>query len=191
MKTALVIVHVQNDFCPGGSLATARGDEVASKIAELISTPDNRCLEYDHIVATQDWHIEPGDHFAKEGETPDFVNTWPPHCVADSYGAQMRGPVDTSLIEEFFRKGKYTAAYSGFEGATEAGTSLEDWLREREVSQLDVCGIATDFCVRATVLDALKAGFKVRVLRAMCSPVDDKGGAAALQEMFEAGAEIV
>ena len=107
MKTALVIVDVQNDFCPGGALATARGDEVASKIAELISTADSRTHEYDCVVATQDWHIDPGAHFS---ETPDFVDSWPPHCVADSYGAQIRGPVKTELIDQFFKKGHYTAA---------------------------------------------------------------------------------
>lgn len=188
MKTALVIVDVQNDFCPGGALATARGDEVASKIAELISTPDSRTREYDCVVATQDWHIDPGAHFS---ENPDYVDSWPVHCVADSYGAQIRGPVKTELIQQFFKKGHYTAAYSGFEGVNEDDQALADWLREREISHLDVCGIATDHCVRATVLDAIKEGFKVRVLRGMCSPVDDKRGADALQEMMDAGAELV
>lgn len=188
MKTALILVDVQNDFCPGGNLATARGDEVASKIAELISTPDSRTRDYAEVVATQDWHIDPGSHFSEE---PDYVDSWPVHCVADSYGAQIRGPIKTDLITEYFRKGEYSAAYSGFEGKNDDGTSLADWLREREIRTLDICGIATDFCVRATVLDALKEGFKVRVLRSMCSPVDDKGGADALQEMVDAGAELV
>jgi len=126
MKTALVIVDVQNDFCPGGALATARGDEVASKIAELISTADSRTHEYDYFVATQDWHIDPGAHFS---ETPDFVDSWPPHCVADSYGAQVRGPVKTDLIDQFFKKGHFTAAYSGFEGVNGNDELLADWLR--------------------------------------------------------------
>lgn len=188
MNTALVIVDVQNDFCPGGTLATARGDEVASKIAELISTADSRTHEYDCIVATQDWHIDPDSHFSEE---PDFVDSWPEHCVADSYGAQIRGPVKTELIDQFFKKGHYSAAYSGFEGVNEGDQGLAEWLREQEITHLDVCGIATDHCVRATVLDALKEGFKVRVLRGMCSPVDDKRGADALQEMMDAGAELV
>ena len=188
MKTALVIVDVQNDFCPGGALATARGDEVASKIAELISTADCRTHEYDSVVATQDWHIDPGAHFS---EAPDFVDSWPPHCAADSYGAQVRGPVKTDLIDQFFKKGHSTAAYSGFEGVNDNDELLADWLRAQGVSHLDVCGIATDHCVRATVMDALKEGFKVTVLRGMCSPVDDKRGADALQEMIDAGAELV
>ena len=188
MNTALLIVDVQNDFCPGGALATARGDEVASKIAELISTPDSRPREYERIVATQDWHIDPGAHFS---DAPDFVDSWPVHCLADSYGSQIRGPVDTGLIDQLFKKGHYSAAYSGFEGVNGEEQSLADWLRGQEITHLDVCGIATDHCVRATVLDALKEGFAVRVLRSMCSPVDDKRGADALQEMVDAGAELV
>ena len=188
MKTALLIVDVQNDFCPGGNLATARGDEVASKIAELVSNPDTRAREYSHTLATQDWHIDPGDHFS---EDPDFVDSWPVHCVADSHGAQIRGPVNTDYIDVFFRKGQYSAAYSGFEGKDENDQLLGDWLREHEIHTIDVCGIATDHCVRATVLDAIKEGFNVRVLRSMCSPVDDKRGAEALEEMMNAGAELV
>lgn len=188
MKTALLLVDVQNDFCPGGPLETSRGDEVASKIAQFLASEDNRTRTYEHVLASQDWHIDPGEHFS---DTPNFTDSWPPHCIADTYGAQIRGPIDTSKIDVFFRKGEYTSAYSSFEGKTESGTLLGDWLREHEIIELDVCGIATDHCVRATVLDALKQGFKVRVLRSMVAPVDDAIGARALQEMLDAGAEIV
>lgn len=188
MKTALLIVDVQNDFCPGGALATARGDEVATRIAELISGTDGQAREYDYVVATQDWHIDPGAHFS---ENPDFVDSWPEHCVAGSEGAQIRRPVPTDQIDQFFKKGHYTAAYSGFEGVNDADQGLADWLREHDIARLDVCGIATDHCVRATVLDALKEGFEVRVLQDMCSPVDDARGADALREMQNAGAELV
>ncbi len=187
MKTALLIVDVQNDFCPGGALATARGDEVATRIAELIAGADGQAREYDYVVATQDWHIDPGAHFS---ETPDFVDSWPKHCVAGSEGAQIRRPVPTDQIDQFFKKGHYTAAYSGFEGVNDADQRLADWLREHDIARLDVCGIATDHCVRATVLDALKEGFEVRVLQDMCSPVDDARGADALQEMQNAGAAL-
>ena len=187
MKTALLIVDVQNDFCPGGALATTRGDEVATRIAELISGTDGQAREYDYVVATQDWHIDPGAHFS---ETPDFVDSWPEHCVAGSEGAQIRRPVPTDQIDQFFKKGHYTAAYSGFEGVNDADQGLADWLREHDIARLDVCGIATDHCVRATVLDALKEGFEVRVLQDMCSPVDDARGADALQEMKNAGAAL-
>lgn len=185
---ALVVVDVQNDFCPGGALGTDRGDEVAEKIADLITAHGDRGAGYSHILATQDWHIDPGTHFS---ENPDFVDTWPVHCVADSEGAALRGPIADVAFDEFFRKGEYEAAYSGFEGAsTSENALLAPWLRERGVTDLDVVGIATDHCVRATVLDALKEGFGVRVLRGMCSPVDDARGAAALDEMQSAGAEL-
>lgn len=187
MKTALLIVDVQNDFCPGGALATARGDEVATRIAELISGTDGQAREYDYVVATQDWHIDPGAHFS---ENPDFVDSWPEHCVAGSEGAQIRRPVPTDQIDQFFKKGHYTAAYSGFEGVNDADQLLANWLREHDIARLDVCGIATDHCVRATVLDALKEGFEVRVLQDMCSPVDDARGADALREMQNAGAAL-
>ncbi|MEX3504957.1 isochorismatase family protein [Corynebacterium sp. LK2510] len=186
MTTALVIVDVQGDFCPGGSLATAQGDEVANKIAQLLANPDIRSRFYSHIVATQDWHIDPGEHFSAE---PDFVDSWPVHCVAGTEGAAIREPINTALIDAFFRKGEYSAAYSGFEGAAD-GVGLGDWLRERGVDAIDVCGIAIDHCVRATVLDGLKGGFAVRVLRDMCSPVDATRGELALAEMRDAGAEL-
>lgn len=184
MNHALVVVDVQNDFCPGGTLGTARGDEVAATIAEHIAAADN----YSHIVATQDWHIDPGSHFSEE---PDFVDTWPVHCVADSEGAALRASIADVRFDEYFRKGEYEAAYSGFEGASASeGALLADWLKAHDVAGIDVVGIATDHCVRATVLDGLKEGFNVRVLREMCSPVDDARGAAALEEMRSAGAEL-
>lgn len=187
MTRALLIVDVQNDFCPGGSLATDRGDEVAEKIAALLADAEHTAA-YSHILATQDWHVDPGTHFS---EDPDFVDSWPVHCVADTPGAAMRAPVKPEAIERFFRKGEYTAAYSGFEGQDEDGVLLADWLREHDIDAIDVCGIATDHCVRATVLDGREEGFGVRVLSKLCSPVDEARGRAALEEMREAGAEII
>ena len=185
---ALVVVDVQNDFCPGGALGTDRGDDVAQKIADFIADGNGRGEKYSHVVATQDWHIDPGAHFS---ETPDFVDSWPVHCVADSEGAALREPIADVAFDEFFRKGEYEAAYSGFEGASISEHALlADWLSARGVEHLDVVGIATDYCVRATVLDALKEGFGVRVLSSMCSPVDEDRGSRALDEMREAGAEI-
>ncbi|MDO5031352.1 isochorismatase family protein [Corynebacterium sp.] len=180
MKPTLIIVDVQNDFCPGGALATARGDEVAEKIAGLV--PD-----YDTVIATQDWHIEPEGHFS---ENPDFVDTWPVHCVAETEGAAMHPALAQAPIAAFFRKGAYTAAYSGFEGEAE-GIPLAQWLREHGHEAVDIVGIATDHCVLATARDALKEGLRVRVLREYCSPVDDTRGEAALESLAAAGAEII
>ena len=196
MTRALLIVDVQNDFCPGGSLATDRGDEVAVKIAKLVDAhgadgADTTDTTYSHILATQDWHVDPGSHFSEE---PDFVDSWPVHCVAESHGAALRPPLNAAetrgKIAAFFRKGEYSAAYSGFEGQDEAGVLLADYLRDNGIDALDVVGIATDHCVRATVLDAREEGFDVRVLAELCSPVDDARGEAALIEMKDAGAEI-
>ncbi len=186
MSRALILVDVQKDFCPGGSLATERGNEVAGLLGAFqLSHPD----EFDVVIATQDWHIDPGDHFS---ETPDFIDSWPVHCVADSEGAAMHDKIHTDRIDEFFRKGQYTAAYSGFEATSATdGTHLVDWLRARGITDVDVAGIATDHCVRATVLDALKVGLRVRVLTGFCSAVDMKAGDAALEEMHEAGAELL
>lgn len=186
MTRALLIVDVQNDFCPGGALATARGNEVAVKLSELLE--DKEAVSgYSHILATQDWHIDPGEHFAEE---PDFVDSWPVHCVADTTGAELRAPLDGQKIDRFFRKGAYSAAYSGFEGSDEAGVLLLDYLTEHDIDSLDVVGIATDHCVRATVLDARSENIDVRVLADYCAPVDEARGEAALIEMKEAGAEI-
>ena len=182
MNHALVVVDVQNDFCPGGTLGTARGDEVAATIAEHIAAADN----YSHIVATQDWHIDPGNHFSEE---PDFVDTWPVHCVADSEGAALRASIADVRFDEYFRKGEYKAAYSGFEGASASeGALLADWLKAHDVAGIDVVGIATDHCVRATVLDALDAGYEVTVLTDLVAGVDEAAAQAALHEMEAAGA---
>ena len=144
---ALLIVDVQNDFCEGGSLAVAGGGQVAARLTELLAEPDGR---WDHIVATQDHHIDPGDHFS---DTPDFVDSWPRHCVVGTAGVDLHPLLSTDRIEAYFRKGEYAAAYSGFEGRA-GDLDLATWLRDRHVDAVDVVGIATDYCVRATALDA-------------------------------------
>ncbi len=179
---ALVIVDVQNDFCEGGSLAVAGGAAVARAITEFLAGPDG--TSYDHIVASQDFHVDPGDHFSAE---PDYFSSWPAHCVADTAGAQFHPDLDTSRIDQIFRKGRHEAAYSGFEGRNEAGESLEEWLRKHDVTDLDVIGIATDYCVYATAADAAKAGFATRVLLNLTAGVDTHTTAAALEKLREAG----
>ena len=172
MSKALIIVDVQNDFCEGGSLATARGAEVASLISEFVENNHHR---YDAIVATQDWHIDPGSHFS---DTPDFVDSWPVHCVAKSKGAQIHENLDTDYIEAYFRK----------DGPQ---TPLSEWLDERGIEYVDVVGIATDYCVSATARDAVDAGYETRVLIDLTAPVhEDKLDETA--EALEAdGVEVV
>ncbi|KRE38093.1 nicotinamidase [Janibacter sp. Soil728] len=191
MSRALVLVDVQNDFCEGGSLAVEGGAAVAARAAErVVADRDGAPAEYAAIVATADWHHDPGDHWARDGE-PDFTTTWPVHCAAGTAGADFHPSLAPALphVDEVFRKGAHEAAYSGFEGtASDAATGLADWLRGRGITDLDVGGIATDHCVRATVLDALREGFAVRLLPDTIAGVAPATTEAALAEMLDAGA---
>jgi nicotinamidase/pyrazinamidase len=181
---ALIIVDVQNDFCEGGSLAVTGGAAVAGAISEHLSGGGR---EYGHVVATKDYHIDPGTHFS---DHPDYAATWPPHCVAGTAGSEFHPGLDTGPVEAVFRKGAHAAAYSGFEGADEAGTPLADWLRARDVDEVDVVGIATDYCVHATAADAARAGFATRVLLDLTAGVAPESTARALAELREAGVEL-
>ena len=191
MRRALLVVDVQNDFCEGGSLPVSGGAEVAHGISEVLRHWSSRspgAPEYVVTVATQDHHVDPGDHFSDD---PDFTDTWPRHCVAGTDGVAFHPNLDPQPFSSVFLKGEHAAAYSGFEGRNHDGQGLAEWLRAHEISDVDVCGIATDHCVRATTLDALAAGFSVRVLTGLCAGVAPATTAAALREMTAAGAEIV
>jgi nicotinamidase/pyrazinamidase len=186
-NTALVVVDVQNDFCEGGSLGVMGGGAVAAQIAGLVHQGQ---LDYRMIVFTRDWHTDPGDHFSKR---PNYSTTWPPHCVAGTAGAAFH-PALSHLVGRHgvvVSKGAQAAAYSGFEGVADDGTPLAQLLRTAGVDRLDVCGIATDHCVRATVLDARAERFPVRVLLDLCAGVAPDTTAAAEAEMQGAGAELV
>jgi nicotinamidase/pyrazinamidase len=193
MARALLIVDVQNDFCEGGSLPVAGGASVAEKISALLAAPDGggegapERERWDHIVATQDHHIDPGSHFADD---PNFIDTWPPHCVAGTRGAEFHPALDTERIEAVFTKGERQAAYSGFEGHTD-GVGLADWLRARGVSDVDIVGLTTDHCVRATALDAVRAGFNTTVLLDYTAGVAKSTTDAAIAEMRAAGVHLV
>ncbi|MEU3917873.1 isochorismatase family protein [Streptomyces sp. NBC_00879] len=188
MHRALIVVDVQNDFCEGGSLAVAGGADVAAAITDLVGQAQPG---YRHVVATRDHHIEPGDHFS---DHPDYVRTWPPHCVAGTEGVgfhpNFAPAVASGAIDTVFDKGAYTAAYSGFEGTDENGTTLAQWLRAREVSEVDVVGIATDHCVRATALDAVREGFTTHVLLDLTAGVAEATTDRALEELRAAGVEL-
>ena len=217
MSRALIIVDVQNDFCEGGALPVAGGANVAGEISEYV---DAHHGQFDHIVATQDWHIDPGAHFSDE---PDFVESWPPHCVARTRGAELHPDLDPEYIQAYFRKGQFAAAYSGFEGllapdddvptgdrkpgampvpgadsaedsvssfagsdfaAGEDAIGLDDWLQSHDVEDIVVVGIATDYCVKATALDAVQAGYSVTVLRGLTAGIaEDLDDAVAEMEL--------
>ena len=183
-RKALIIVDVQNDFCEGGSLAVSGGAAVARGINELLAGNPG----YDHVVATKDFHIDPGDHFS---ETPDFVSSWPRHCVVGTPGVDFHPDLDVAPVEAVFRKGRYSAAYSGFEGADDDETALADWLRRRDVEAVDVVGIATDHCVKATAADAVAEGFATRVLLDLTAGVSRATTAQAVDVLDSAGVQIV
>ena len=192
---ALIIVDVQNDFVEGGSLAVAGGVDLANRLAEHLKT---NAAEYDIIVTTQDWHIAPEGHFAKE---PDFVNTWPVHCVANENGSRILAPLAQTIGEmvvndnlDYVRviKGEYTAAYSGFEGKNfHNGEALEDELRIAGIEDVDIVGIATDYCVKATALDAAAANFNATVLKDFCVGINQENVDVLLNGGFQAaGVEV-
>jgi nicotinamidase/pyrazinamidase len=186
MSRALLVIDVQNDFCEGGSLAVAGGAAVARAISEHAGQGLERG-EYAHVVGTRDHHIDPGAHFS---DSPDFVDTWPEHCVVGTGGVELHPDLDRGVLQAVFDKGEHAAAYSGFEGAAD-GVGLADWLRGHGVDTVDVVGIATDHCVRATALDAAAAGFGVRVLLPLVAGVSPATTEAALAELRAAGVELV
>jgi nicotinamidase/pyrazinamidase len=179
---ALVIVDVQNDFCEGGSLAVVGGTAVAGAISDLLAGPD--ADRYAHIVASQDFHVDPGEHFSAH---PDYSVSWPAHCVVGTAGASFHRDLDTSRVEEIFRKGEYAAAYSGFEGASRSGETLLHWLSEHGVDEVDVAGIATDYCVRATAADASRSGLDTTVLLSLTAGVAAPSTRDAIESLQAAG----
>jgi nicotinamidase/pyrazinamidase len=184
MARALLVVDVQNDFCEGGSLAVVGGAAVARAISDRLDIGD-----YDHAVATRDHHVDPGGHFSK---APDYIDTWPAHCVAGTLGAELHPDLDRTNLELVFDKGEYAAAYSGFEGITDQdGRPLLDWLRAHHIDSVEIVGIATDHCVRATALDAVAGGLTTAVRLDLTAGVARTTVDLALEQMREAGAELV
>lgn len=189
MKTALIIVDVQNDFCEGGALAVAGGAGVARAVtARLVFAQASEVTSYDAVVATRDHHIDPGAHFSTE---PNYVTTWPVHCRADTPGADFHPALDASLIDETFYKGQHSDGYSGFDGVNADGVPLATRLAERGVTDVDIVGIATDHCVRATALDAVGQGLNARVLLAETAAVAPETTERALAELAAAGVTLV
>ena len=186
---ALIVVDVQRDFCEGGSLPVQGGAAVAEAVARYVAAGSGGA---DLTVATRDHHIDPGPHFSSGTQGPDYVETWPAHCLAGSPGAALHPALDAVAFDAEFRKGAHAAAYSGFEGtATGGGARLADWLRARGVTEVDVVGIATDHCVRATALDAVHEGFTTRLLLDKTAAVSPDGLAGTLADLVTAGVVVV
>jgi len=192
MSKALIVVDVQRDFVEGGSLAVVGGLQVAKNVHSLIGPAFSRGRrEYQKIVATKDWHNRVGDNGGHFHKTPDFIETWPSHCLAGTGGSEFASPLDASQFDDVFHKGWDAPAYSGFEAKSmyNGVTTLAGYLTTYAVTHVDICGIATDYCVKATVLDALDMGYSVRVLSSLTAAVADQD--TALKELESAGATIV
>ncbi|QAY58780.1 isochorismatase family protein [Microbacterium protaetiae] len=188
MGTALFIIDVQNDFTEGGALGVTGGDAVATGVSQLLA---DRAGAYDIVVASRDWHDadnDNGGHFAT-GE-PDFVDTWPVHCVAGTEGAAYDPGLVTASITHHVKKGQGKPAYSLFEGVTDDGRTVEQLLDEHGIVDVDVTGIATDYCVRASALDALARGRHVRIFTDLIAGVAAESSEAAMAELAHAGAEL-
>jgi nicotinamidase/pyrazinamidase len=192
MTRALIVADVQNDFCEGGSLAVTGGAEVAFKVGKLLhawgEADDRSQTDYAYVVATKDHHIDPGGHFSPN---PDFLDSWPPHCVVGTDGEAFHPNLDPQPFDAVFLKGEHAAAYSGFDGRDPVGKSLARWLRDQAVDSVDVCGLTTDYCVRATALDARQEGFHTRLLLNFTAGVHPKSSEQAITEMSAAGVAII
>ncbi len=188
MRNALLVVDVQADFVEGGSLAVKGGMNVAAMIARHVR---HFKYEYQFVVASRDYHENAPDHIS---DNPDFVNTWPPHCMVGTPGAAfvptIQNLVREKLIQTVVTKGRNAAAYSAFDGLDVRGHPLTDVLKENRIDHIDICGIATDYCVRASALDARKASFQVRVLVNLCAAVNEATGLQAFEEMKAAGCQL-
>ena len=190
MARGLIVVDVQNDFCEGGSLPVTGGAAVAAAVTELLhrrARGDAKAPSYDVVVATKDHHVDPGDHWSSD---PDFVSTWPVHCEVGTAGEEFHPNLDPEPFDAVFRKGEHEAAYSGFEGFSDDGSGLAEWLRRHDVDAVDVCGIATDHCVRATALDAAREGFATTVLLDLCAGVSPETTDRALADLRGAGVQL-
>ncbi|KFJ04187.1 isochorismatase family protein [Bifidobacterium subtile] len=200
MSKALIVVDVQPTFCEGGELGVQGGNAVAERIAAFVNEHRG---DYAYIATTQDWHIKPGSHFS---EHPDFVDTWPPHGRASTTNAQLHPAIAALGIAHHFKKGQYSAAYSGFEGIEDntdaipsrdevkaqeqAGHTLANALKAAGIDHVDVVGIAESHCVKATALDAKQLGYEVTVFSDLTVPVSPESGEAARVAMREAGVEL-
>lgn len=187
-RRALVVVDVQNDFCEGGALGVPGG---AALSAAISAHARDRADDYALVVATRDWHVDPGAHFAPPGTPPDYAETWPVHCRAGTPGAAFHPTLVLPEGAVVVSKGEHTAAFSGFEGIDDAGRSLDAILEERGITDIDVAGIATSFCDKATALDAASRGYRTRLLRSLCADVPGVDTGATVATLAAAGVSVV
>ncbi len=190
MSKALFVIDVQNDFCEGGALACQGGAQVAASITAYLKSSKS---DYDFVIASRDWHTPNslnGGHFPTQGNEPDFVSTWPLHCIAGESGADYHPNLDASLIDIHIKKGQGQPGYSIFDGITDTGEKLQELIQRLGISEVDVVGIATDYCVRASALDANKSGLQVRVITSLTAGVSATSTEAAIDELVDAGVRV-
>lgn len=191
MAKALLVIDVQVDFCEGGALGCDGGSAVARGITDYLKVAKS---SYDFVIASRDWHTpnDPnGGHFPPSDQAPDYVTNWPLHCIAGEAGAEYHPNLDTSLIDIHIKKGQGSHGYSIFDGTAEDGEKFESLIARLGVQSVDVVGIATDYCVRASSLDAIKAGLAVRVITSLTAGVDRGSTEAAIDEMVDLGVSVV
>jgi nicotinamidase/pyrazinamidase len=190
MSRALFVIDVQNDFCEGGALACQGGAQVAANITTYLKSSKS---DYDFVIASRDWHTPNslnGGHFPTQGNEPDFVNTWPLHCIAGDSGADYHPNLDASLIDIHIKKGQGQHGYSIFDGITDTGEKLQELIQRLGIAEVDVVGIATDYCVRASALDANNSGLEVRVITSLTAGVSAVSTEAAIDELVDAGVRV-
>jgi nicotinamidase/pyrazinamidase len=190
MSKALFVIDVQNDFCEGGALACQGGAAVASSITSYLKANKSG---YEAVIASRDWHTpnsENGGHFPQAGKEPDFVTTWPLHCIAGEPGADYHPNLDSTLIDIHIKKGQGKHGYSIFEGVTDSGETIQEVIKRLGVTEVDIVGIATDYCVRASGLDAKTEGLDVRVITSLTAGVSAGSTEAAIDELVDAGVRV-
>jgi nicotinamidase/pyrazinamidase len=187
MSRALLIVDVQNDFTEGGALGVSGGAAVAAGVTRLL---DEHADGYDLVVASRDWHDGTNDNGGHFSDAPDFVDSWPAHCVAGTLGAEYHPQLASDGVDVHIKKGQGKPAYSAFEGADDFGKGIREVFQAHGVTDVDVVGIATDYCVRASALDALSEGLHVRVVTDLVAGVADASSERALNELVAAGAAL-
>ncbi|MDG2496798.1 MAG: isochorismatase family protein [Aquiluna sp.] len=190
MARAILVIDVQVDFCEGGALACSGGAATASRISEHLK---KHASDYDFVIASRDWHTahdSNGGHFPDPDDQPDYVNNWPLHCIAGESGSEYHPNLDQSLIGIHIKKGQGAPGYSIFEGTADSGQTFQELISEFEITQVDVVGIATDYCVRASALDAKRIGLDVRVITGLTAGVAQESIENSIDQMIDAGIEV-